>query len=224
MIQEALDVVLHLDAHLNEWIGMTGPWIYPLLFLVIFCETGLVVTPFLPGDSLLFALGALTATENAALSLPLLCVLLVAAGIIGDAVNYAAGRFAGPKVFTSDTSRLWNKDHLLKAQAFYERHGGKAIIFARFVPIIRTFAPFVAGIGKMQYARFAAFNVSGAVAWVLGFLLAGHTFGDIPAVKRNFHFVIFGIIVVSFLPVIVEFLRARSAGKQALGSSTKKTR
>ncbi len=217
-LKETVDVILHLDAHVNAWIGTLGPWIYPLLFLVIFSETGLVVTPFLPGDSLLFALGALSATENAELSLPLLAVLLVAAGILGDAVNYACGRYVGPKVFTSETSRLWNKDHLLKAQAFYDRHGGKAIVFARFVPILRTFAPFVAGIGRMQYPRFAFFNVSGAIAWVLGFLIAGHIFGNIPAVKRNFHIVIFGIIGVSFLPVIVEYVRAKAASKPAAGA------
>ncbi len=213
MLKEAIDVMLHLDAHLNEWIGATGNWFYVLMFLVIFCETGLVVTPFLPGDSLLFALGALTTTENAALSLPVLLVSLTAAGIIGDAVNYSCGRWIGPKVFTSETSRFLKRDHLLKAQAFFERHGGKAIIFARFAPIVRTFVPFVAGIGRMHYPRFALFNVVGAIAWVAGFLLAGHYFGNIPAVKRNFHIVIFGIIGVSLLPIVIEFFRARAASK-----------
>lgn len=215
MLKEALDVLLHLDIHLNQWIGMTGSWIYLALFLVIFCETGLVVTPFLPGDSLLFALGALTTSENAALSLPILLVSLTAAGIIGDAVNYACGRYIGPKVFKSETSRFLNRNHLLKAQEFFERHGGKAIIFARFAPIVRTFVPFVAGIGKMRYPRFALFNVIGGIAWVAGFLLAGHYFGNIPAVKRNFHIVIFGIIGVSLLPIVIEFFRARATSKSA---------
>lgn len=214
-LKEIVDIALHLDAHLNEWIGILGPaWVYLLVFLVVFAETGLIVTPFLPGDSLLFALGAMTTTENAVLSLPLLSALLVSAGILGDAVNYSCGRYVGPKVFSSATSRLWNRDHLLKAQAFYERHGGKAIVLARFAPIIRTFAPFVAGVGKMSYPRFALFNVAGAVLWVMSFLLAGHYFGNIPAVKRNFHIVIVAIVVVSILPMAIEFLRHRGAKKK----------
>ena len=212
-LKEFVDILLHLDAHLNEWIGMVGHGFYLLMFLVIFCETGLVVMPFLPGDSLLFALGAMTAVENAVLSLPLLCVLLAAAGILGDAVNYAAGRTIGPRVFKSETSRLLNKLHLLRAQAFFTRHGGKAIILARFAPIVRTFVPFVAGIGRMNYPRFALFNVTGGIAWVTGFLVAGHTFGNIPTVKRNFHIVIIGIVVVSCIPIVVEFLRARASPK-----------
>lgn len=204
-----IDVLLHLDVHLNEWVVSFGPWIYAALFLVVFCETGLVVTPFLPGDSLLFALGALSAGENAALSLPLLAVLLIAAGILGDAVNYSIGRWVGPKVFQREKSFLLNKTHLEKTQDFYERHGGKTIIIARFVPIVRTFAPFVAGIGQMPYRRFVIFNVVGAVAWVMIFLLAGYFFGNIPVVKRNFTIVIFAIIFISILPPVFEWWRAR---------------
>lgn len=215
LITEFLDIMLHLDMHLNTWAATMGPWMYALMFLVIFCETGLVVTPFLPGDSLLFALGALTATENAYLSLPLLAVLLIIAGILGDATNYAIGRYIGPKIFSREDSFWLNKEHLLRTQKFYEKHGGKTIILARFIPIIRTFAPFVAGIGEMQYRRFAAYNVVGAVVWVLTFLVAGNFFGNIPAVKTNFHIVILAIIVISFLPVVIEFIRARMAKNKA---------
>lgn len=204
-----VNIILHLDAHLNEWASMFGPTIYVILFLVIFCETGLVVTPFLPGDSLLFALGAMTTTENSVLSLPILLVTLTAAGIIGDAVNYYIGKWFGPKVFKSEKSRFLNKEHLVRTQNFYERYGGKTIIFARFIPIIRTFAPFVAGIGAMKYSRFVIFNITGAIAWVFSFLLAGNYFGNLPAVKNNFHLVIFAIIFVSMLPPLVEYLRAK---------------
>ena len=208
-----VDLVLHMDVHLNDLVGTMGPWIYVFLFLIIFCETGLVITPFLPGDSLLFALGALCAVENAYLSYPVLAVLLVAAGIIGDATNYAIGRYFGPKVFRSKTSFLFNERHLATAQRFYDKYGGKTIILARFLPIIRTFAPFVAGIGNMTYRRFAVFNVVGAVAWVGLFLSGGYWFGNIPAVKRNFHIVILAIIVISLMPVIIEFIQARRLRK-----------
>ena len=175
----------------------------------MFCETGLVVTPFLPGDSLLFAVGALTALPDTVVSLPLAAVLLIIAAVVGDAVNYSIGARIGPKVFTSDTSRWLNKKHLLRAQAFYERYGGKTIIFARFIPIIRTFAPFVAGVGKMRYRRFFMFNIVGAIAWVVLFTLAGYFFGNIPTVKRNFQYVILAIIVISFMPPVIEYLRER---------------
>lgn len=208
-------VITHLDVHLNEWIRMLGPAIYAVLFLIIFCETGLVVTPILPGDSLLFALGALSAGDDAALSFSLLLVLLITAGILGDAVNYAAGRYLGPKVFKSEKSRLFNKEHLVKTQGFYEKYGGKTIIIARFLPIVRTFAPFVAGIGKMNYSRFAMFNVVGAIAWVVIFLGAGYYFGNLPQVKKNFHYVIFGIIVVSCLPPVYEYMRAKRSATNA---------
>ncbi len=165
-LTQLLHFFLHLDVHLNFLAGQLGLWFYLVLFLVVFCETGLVVTPFLPGDSLLFALGALCATTDSALNLPALLLLLICAAILGDAVNYALGAYLGPRAFKYDNSWLLNKKHLVRAQEFYERYGSKTIILARFVPIVRTFAPFVAGIGRMRYGRFLAYNVVGAVAWV----------------------------------------------------------
>jgi membrane-associated protein len=206
---QLLDVFLHLDAHLAEWASWMGPWLYLVLFLIVFCETGLVVTPFLPGDSLLFAAGALCALDGSPLGLPQLAALLVVAAVSGDALNYAIGAYLGPAVFTSEHSRLLNRRHLIRTQEFYARHGGKTIFLARFVPIVRTFAPFVAGIGTMRYRYFAAYNVTGAVAWVLSFLVGGYWFGQLPAVKRNFHIVIVAIIVISVLPMVFEYLRAR---------------
>jgi membrane-associated protein len=211
-IARLIDVFLHLDAHLAEWAGTLGPWLYVLLFLIIFCETGLVVTPFLPGDSLLFAAGALCALEGSPVDLPQLIVLLLIAAVSGDALNYAIGAYLGPAVFSSEHSRLLNRRHLIRTHEFYARHGGKTIFLARFVPIVRTFAPFVAGIGRMRYAYFATYNVTGAIAWVCGFLLAGYWFGQIPTVKRNFHIVIVAIIVISVMPMVIEFLRARRGG------------
>ena len=208
-MNQFLDIFLHLDVHLASLTASLGPWMYVVLFLIIFCETGLVVTPFLPGDSLLFAVGALCALDSSGLSLGVMMVLLIVAAILGDAVNYAIGMRFGPAVFKSESSRLLNRKHLLHTQRFYERHGGKTIILARFIPIVRTFAPFVAGIGKMSYARFAMFNVTGALAWVIGFLGLGYAFGNMPVVKKQFHYVILGIIVVSVLPAVIEFLRAR---------------
>lgn len=204
-----IDLVLHLDRHLADLSASLGNWLYVILFAVVFCETGLILTPFLPGDSLLFAVGTLVANENSQLNLGLIFVLLTVAAIFGDAVNYAIGRTLGPKVFHSDKSRLLNRNHLLKAQAFYVRHGGKAIFLARFLPIIRTFAPFVAGAGRMNINRFWMFNVSGGICWVGLFLFGGYLFGNFPIVKKNFPLVILGIIVVSVLPVIYEWYRAR---------------
>ena len=204
-----LDVVLHLDAHLNQWAADLGPWTYVLLFAIVFCETGLVVTPFLPGDSLLFSVGALAASAGSPIQVLPVSALLIVAAVVGDALNYAIGKFLGPKVFTRPDSRFLKQGHLLRTQRFYEKHGGKTIILARFVPIVRTFAPFVAGIGRMQYRRFALFNVTGGIAWVALFIGAGHAFGNLPAVKRNFHYVILGIIVVSVLPAVFEWWRAR---------------
>jgi membrane-associated protein len=215
LIRQLFEIFFHLDVHLNQWAGMLGPWIYVLLFVILFCETGLVVTPVLPGDSLLFAVGALASIDNSPLSLPLLLALLCIAAVGGDAVNYAIGYRVGPKVFTREDSWLLNKKHLMQTEAFYERHGGKTIILARFMPIIRTFAPFVAGIGKMGYPRFAAFNVIGGLAWVFLFLLGGYFFGNVPAVKRNFHYVIVAIIILSILPPIIEYLRSRRAPRTA---------
>lgn len=208
LIRKFIDVFLHLDVHLNDWAAQLGPWVYVLLFVVIFCETGLVVTPFLPGDSLLFAVGALARTEGSPLSLPVIIVLLFVGAVLGDAVNYSIGLRIGPRAFKGD-SWLLNKKHLERTQAFYERHGGKMIILARFTPIIRTFAPFVAGIGKMQYRRFFLFNVIGAGAWVVLFTILGYSFGSLPGVKDNFHLVIVAIIVLSVLPGVVEFIRER---------------
>jgi membrane-associated protein len=211
-----LDLFFNLDTKLAEWANVLGPWLYLILFVIVFCETGLVVTPFLPGDSLLFAAGALTAIEGSNLRLDVLIPLLVAAGVLGDAVNYQIGYRVGPKVFYSEDSRWLNKKHLIRAQTFYERYGGKTIIFARFIPIVRTFAPFVAGIGKMRYRRFFAFNIVGAVAWVVGFSVAGNLFGNIPAIKRNFQYVILAIIILSVIPALTELYleRRRLAAKR----------
>jgi membrane-associated protein len=213
-IREFIDVFLHLDKHLNAWAADLGPWLYVVLFLIIFCETALVVTPFLPGDSLLFAVGALAASEGSPIEVTQVILLLIVAAVLGDAVNYSIGKYFGPKVFRWERSRLFNPEHLVRTQRFYEKYGGKTIILARFVPIVRTFAPFVAGIGKMQYRRFAVFNVIGGVAWVAGFTLAGYAFGGQEFVKRNFQYVILAIIVVSVLPIVFEFVRARSARAQ----------
>jgi membrane-associated protein len=208
-LKDIIDVFLHLDAHLNDLAVTLGPWLSVLLFAIIFAETGLVVMPFLPGDSLLFAIGALAAIEGSPLSLPAIIILLIIAAILGDAVNYAIGYRVGPKVFTSETSRLLNKEHLVRTQRFYEKYGAKTIIIARFMPIVRTFAPFVAGIGQMRYPRFAAYNVIGGIVWVVSFTVAGYLFGNVPAVKSNFHYVILAIIILSVMPPIIEFLRAR---------------
>lgn len=203
------DVVIHLDKHLQVLIENYGAWIYAILFLIIFCETGLVVTPFLPGDSLLFVAGALAAAGG--MNVHFMVALLIIAGIAGDAVNYSFGRYLGPKVFHYEGSRFLNRNHLKRAHEFYERHGGKTIIIARFVPIIRTYAPFVAGIGYMPYTRFAAFNVVGAILWVTSLGYAGYFFGNLPWVKSNLSLVILGIIILSILPGVYEFWRHRSS-------------
>lgn len=208
-MREYIDLFLHLDRSLNNLAAQLGGWLYALLFAVIFAETGLVVTPFLPGDSLLFAVGALAATEGAVIDVWKVGVLLFIAAVLGDAVNYTIGKWFGPKVFNREDSWLLNKKHLMKTHEFYERHGGKTIILARFMPIIRTFAPFVAGIGEMTYARFAAFNVIGALVWISSFLTLGYFFGNLPQVKKNFTLVILGIIVVSCIPIAVEWWKAR---------------
>jgi len=204
-----IDIFLNLDTHLAIMAQAMGPWLYLLLFMIIFAETGLVVTPFLPGDSLLFATGALCAMPETGLNVHLMVGLLIVAGILGDAVNYSVGKFIGPKVFTSEASWLLNKKHLIRTEEFYQKHGPFTIVIARFVPIVRTFAPFVAGIGKMKYRQFAFYNVSGAIAWVVSFIYGGFLFGNVPAVKRNFHVVIVGIIIISVAPIVVEWLRHR---------------
>jgi len=208
-----VDLVLHLDKHLSELSSSLGGWMYIVLFTVVFCETGLIVTPFLPGDSLLFAVGAMIALPGAGLSFTLMFVLLTVAAVLGDAVNYRVGKAIGPRVFRSEKSRLLNRDHLLKAQSYYEKHGGKAIFLARFVPIVRTFAPFVAGAGNMNYGRFWMFNISGAITWVGLCLTAGYLFGNMEIVKKNFSLVMLGIIFVSVLPIAFEWWRERSQSK-----------
>jgi membrane-associated protein len=217
-LKHLLDVVLHLDAHLNQWAESLGPWTYVLLFAIVFAETGLVVTPFLPGDSLLFAVGALAASEGSPIDVFAAALLLIAAAVLGDAVNYSIGKFVGPKVFSRPDSRFLKQEHLVRTQRFYEKHGGKTIILARFVPIVRTFAPFVAGIGRMQYRRFGLFNVTGGVVWVVLFVGAGHLFGNIPAVQRNFHYVILAILVLSVLPLVFEWWRARREAQGSAGA------
>ena len=198
------DIFLHLDVHLNAWAGTLGPWLYGLLFLVVFCETGLVVTPFLPGDSLLFAAGALASRAGSPIDLWLLAPLIFAAAVLGDSTNYEIGRWLGPKVFTRKDSWLLNQNHLHKAHAFYEKYGGKTIILARFIPIIRTFAPFVAGIGKMSYRHFISYNILGAALWVALFIGGGYWFADLPLVQKHFHYVIVAIVVISVLPAVYE--------------------
>jgi len=209
------NVLTHLDVHLAEWGRALGPWLYVALFAIVFAETGLVVTPFLPGDSLLFAVGALCTIEGMPLNVVVVIPVLIVAAILGDAVNYQVGRRLGPAVFKSENSRLLNKKHLLKTQSFYDRYGGKTIIIARFVPIVRTFAPFVAGIGKMEYKRFLSFNVIGAVVWVVLLTVAGYLLADNAIVKKQFHYVIFGIIFISILPAVVEIARELLSKKAA---------
>jgi membrane-associated protein len=212
---QLLDIILHLDQHLARWTQEMGGWVYVVLFAIVFAETGLVIAPFLPGDSLLFAAGAIAALEGSPLSPVWLVIFLSAAAVLGDAVNYTVGRRIGPSIFHSSTSRLLNRKHLEKTRRFYEKYGGRTIIIARFVPIVRTFAPFVAGIGEMRYARFALYNVTGGIAWVALFVGAGYLFGNLPIVQRNFHVVILAIIVLSVLPIVVEAWRARREGNGA---------
>lgn len=208
-IHSLLDLLLHLKPTLNSWAHNMGPGLYVLLFLIVFCETGLVVTPFLPGDSLLFALGALAA-QGGAVSLWIAAATLCVAANCGDLVNYSIGYRVGPKVFSRESSWLLNKKHLIEAQQFYERHGRKTIILARFVPIIRTFAPFVAGIGRMRFTRFAAFSVVAGILWVVSVLLAGFFFGQIPFIDRHFELVVVAIIVVSVIPAALHAIRGRT--------------
>jgi membrane-associated protein len=212
LIKNFIELFLHLDKHLNVIIQNYGVWTYLLLFLVIFCETGLVVTPLLPGDSLLFAAGTFAALGS--LEVGWLFVLLSVAAIAGDTVNYWIGHYVGPKVFHKEDVRFLNRKYLDRTHEFYEKHGGKTIIIARFIPIIRTFAPFVAGIGKMTYGRFISYNVLGGLAWIAIFVFGGYYFGNLPFVKRNFTLVILAIIFISVLPGVIEFLSHRYRSSQ----------
>lgn len=207
----AIDFILHVDVHLQELINHYGLWIYGILFLIIFCETGLVVTPFLPGDSLLFAAGALTV--GTALDVHLLLVCMAAAAVLGNITNYTIGYFFGEKLFQDPNSKLFKRSHLDKTRAFYEKHGGKTIIITRFLPIVRTFAPFVAGMGAMTYKRFLAFNLVGGLLWVGSFVYAGHLFGNLPVIRHNFTMLVFGIIGISLLPLVIEAIRHRCRAK-----------
>jgi membrane-associated protein len=208
-IVDLIDKLRHLEQYLFDWADALGPWFYVALFLVVFAETGLVVTPFLPGDSLLFAIGALVSRPGSTLSLTGFLVLLIVAAVLGDAVNYAIGLRLGPAVFRSQTSWLLNKKHLFRAQQFYKKYGSKTIILARFVPIVRTFAPFVAGIGKMTYSKFFTYNVVGGIAWVALCLFSGFFFGQIEFVKKNFEIVVLVIIAISVLPIALDVMLAR---------------
>jgi membrane-associated protein len=212
LIHWFVDFFLHLDQHLAEVIQRYGPSTYALLFLIVFLETGLVVTPLLPGDSLLFAAGSFAGLG--VLRLWPLFFLLSAAAILGDTVNYAIGARLGPKVFHYPKSRFFNPEHLKKTHTFYEKYGGKTIIIARFVPIVRTFAPFVAGIGEMSYARFLAYNVTGGILWVSACLFSGYFFGNLPLVKQNFSLVVIAIVFISLLPAVIEYLRHRAQAKR----------
>lgn len=213
LLLQFVDIVLHLDKHLAVLVQDYGPWIYAILFFIVFAETGFVVTPFLPGDSLLFVAGALAALGG--MDILLLMGTLIAAAVLGNQLNYHIGRFIGPKVFHWEDSRFFNKAALQKTHAFYEKHGGKAVVISRFLPLFRTFVPFIAGVGTMRYAAFTAFNVAGAVLWVVSLSLAGYWFGNVPWVKQNLSAVIVGIIVVSLIPVVIGWWQHRKAGSAA---------
>jgi len=206
-----VDIILHLDRHLQWLVANYGPWIYAILFVIVFCETGLVVTPFLPGDSLLFVAGTLAAAGD--MYIHGLFAALATASFLGDNTNYWIGRHVGPRVFTHERSRLLNPEHLARTQRFYERYGAKTVFFARFVPIVRTFAPFVAGIGRMRYSRFLFYSFSGSIAWVGSLAYAGYYFGNVPLVKSNLSWVIVAIVLLSVSPGVVEYVRHRAQRK-----------
>jgi membrane-associated protein len=209
MLAQIIDIFLHLDVHLAQLSATYGLLVYGILFLIIFAETGLVVTPFLPGDSLLFAAGALASIESSGLSVTVLWGLLISAAILGDNTNYQIGKYLGPKVFSREKSLFLNPEYLRQTQEFYRDHGGKTVLLARFMPIFRTFAPFVAGVGRMHFGKFFTFSVVGSFLWMSIFLGAGYYFGNLPSVKSNFHLVIFTVIGVSFLPMLITGLRHR---------------
>jgi membrane-associated protein len=210
-LTQFIDIVLHLDKHLAVLVQQYGLWIYGILFVIIFSETGFVVTPFLPGDSLLFVAGALAALGEGGMDIFMLISVLSAAAITGNMLNYQIGRFLGPKVFHWENSRFFNRNALIKTHAFYEKHGGKTLVISRFLPLFRTFAPFVAGIGAMSYAKFTLFNLIGAVGWVASLCLAGFWLGNIPWVKANLSLIIIGIIISSLIPIGVGYLKSREA-------------
>jgi membrane-associated protein len=209
IITTFFQVVLHLDQHLQEWVQNYGVWIYLILFAIIFCETGLVVTPFLPGDSLLFVAGAVAA--GGGMDVHLLFLVLALASFSGDNTNYWIGRFAGPRIFSRHGSVLFNPAHLDRTHRFYEKYGGKTVLIARFVPIVRTFAPFVAGMGRMTYAHFMAYALAGAILWIGSLVYAGYLFGNLPIVRNNLSLVIIAIVFVSILPGVIEYARSRRA-------------
>ena len=217
IVRYFIDFILHIDVHLFELVAQYGLWIYAILFIIVFCETGLVVTPFLPGDSLLFAAGVVAGAGL--MGYVEVMLVLLAAGVLGDAVNYCIGRHVGPAIFSRD-SRFIKKEHLLKAHHFYERHGGKAIVLARFVPIVRTFAPFVAGIALMCPRTFFFFNVTGCILWVGCLVSAGFFLGNLDWVRQNFSIIVYAIVVVSVLPVVIEVLRSRLGGKKSAASGS----
>ncbi len=216
LVSFLVDFVLHIDRHLQDLCALYGLWVYAILFVIVFCETGLVVTPFLPGDSLLFAVGSMAAIG--ALDLGAAIAVLLAAAILGDSVNYSIGHFVGPRVFHEDHGRFLNKEYLHRTHAFYRRHGGKTIVIARFLPIIRTFAPFVAGIGSMAYPRFLFFNVFGAALWVLLFVPAGYGFGTLPLIQEHFSLVILALVLIPGIPAAVEFVRLQWSRRRRLQS------
>lgn len=205
-----LDFILHIDVHLNELVAHYGAWVYLVLFLIVFCETGLVVIPFLPGDSLLFMAGAISALPGNAMNIHILIALLVIAAIAGDTLNYLIGRISGEKLFSRPDSKIFRRSYLHKTEAFFEHHGGKTIIIARFVPIIRTFAPFVAGMGHMPYRKFTLFNVTGALIWVVTLSWAGHLFGNLPFIRHNISLLVILILLLSILPAVIGFIRQRN--------------
>ena len=210
ILAQFIDIVLHLDKHLAILVQQYGLWIYGILFVIIFSETGFVVTPFLPGDSLLFVAGALAAIGEGGMDIVVLMGVLSLAAILGNTVNYHVGRYLGPKVFHWENSRFFNRDALVKTHAFYEKHGGKTLIISRFLPLFRTFAPFVAGIGAMSYAKFTLFNLIGAIGWVVSLCLAGYWLGNMPWVKANLSVIIVGIIIFSLVPIGIGYLKSRA--------------
>ncbi len=209
IIQQIIDFILHVDVYLAELVANYGTWVYAILFLIIFCETGLVVTPFLPGDSLLFVAGTLAALGDNHINVHLMVLLLTIAAILGDASNYLIGKFFGEKLFSKPDSKIFKQSYLKKTHDFYEKHGGKTIILARFVPIVRTFAPFIAGMGRMNYGRFFSYNVVGGIVWVALFMYAGYFFGSAPFVQENLSLLIFLIIFVSIIPAVVGVIRQK---------------